>query len=93
MSKQSFRRKSIFFALSIFATLLVSTPQSQANTLCSNGTVSKSSGRGTCSWNGGIAGGAPSKQKSGGFGYSDPFGSTSKSSRICTYIDRSKGRC
>ena len=33
---------------------------SHGQTLCSDGTLSSSSGSGTCSWHGGIAGGAPS---------------------------------
>ena len=62
-----------------------------AGTFCADGTYSSSTGKGTCSWHGGILGGAPSKQngygstkKSYGSSLNDPcglnsYGSTSKS--------------
>ncbi len=45
-----------------------------AGTYCADGTYSYSSGKGTCSWHGGIMGGAPSKKKSYGSSLNDPYG-------------------
>ena len=47
-----------------------------AGTYCSDGTYSSSSGKGTCSWHGGILGGAPSKSNSYGSTKSKSYGST-----------------
>ena len=38
--------------------LLTTIVSSSANTLCNDGTFSQSTGKGTCSWHGGIAGGS-----------------------------------
>ena len=100
-------REIIFVVGFLILNLLM--PPSSADTLCSDGTVSKSSGSGTCSWHGGIAGNTTKKntgfgyndpyssssKKNTGFGYNDPYSSTtrSKSSLSCSYIDRSRGRC
>jgi hypothetical protein len=64
----------------LLASLTFSVGQASANTLCNNGTISKSSGRGTCSWNGGIAGGT-SSNRNNGYGYSDPWGSSSSTKK------------
>ena len=47
-----------------------------AGTYCADGTYSYSSGKGTCSWHGGIMGGAPSKKKSYGSSLNDPWSSS-----------------
>ena len=48
-----------------------------AGTYCADGTYSYSSGSGTCSWHGGIMGGAPSTKKSYGSSLNDPWSSNS----------------
>ena len=48
-----------------------------AGTYCADGTYSYSSGSGTCSWHGGIMGGAPSSKKSYGSSLNDPWSSNS----------------
>jgi hypothetical protein len=56
---------------SIFTSIL----PANAGTFCADGTYSSSFGSGTCSWHGGILGGAPSKTKSYGSTLnSDPYG-------------------
>ena len=100
------RKYLIVFAM-VVSSVVVPTHGANANTLCNDGTISRSSGQGACSWHGGIAGnsrnnGFGSSSRNNGFGYSDPwgsssrnngFGSSSSNNRFCSYIDRSKGRC
>lgn len=56
--------KPLLYAIAVCAALgsvwALGTADATAQTLCSDGTLSPSSGSGTCSWHGGIAGGAPS---------------------------------
>ena len=140
MKKIGFKR-ILVIAFSLMLSSLISIPNAKAAyTLCNDGTISFSSGSGTCSWHGGIAGGSsrsrsyndpfgtssrsnsyndpfgsssrnksyndpfgtssrsnsyndPFGTSSKGFGYKDPWGKSSGFSGICTYIDRSKGRC
>ena len=77
-------------------------PQASGYTLCNDGTISMSRGSGTCSWHGGIAGN--SKSRNNGFsdpygstsrnkGFSDPYGSSFNNRGLCSYLDRSRGRC
>jgi hypothetical protein len=74
----------LILTVGVISSIFVFVPQSNADTLCNNGTLSKSSGRGTCSWNGGIAGGS-SSSKNNSFGYSDPWGSSSSSKKNSSY--------
>jgi hypothetical protein len=95
--------RKVILALALVVSTMSFISPANAGTLCADGYYSLSSGSGTCSWHGGIAGGAPSRSKS--YGYSDPYGSTSKkksygynnpygsSMSNCSYIDRSWGRC
>ena len=53
-----------------------------AGTYCADGTYSYSSGSGTCSWHGGIMGGAPSSKKSYGSSLNDPWSSNSYGSSL-----------
>lgn len=55
-------------AAGIIAGSLVAAPSAQAGSWCNNGTYSSNSGRGTCSWNGGVNNSFPS--------YSDPGSSS-----------------
>ena len=56
-----------------------------AGTYCADGTYSYSSGSGTCSWHGGIMGGAPSSKKSYGSSLNDPWSSNSYGSTKKSY--------
>ena len=59
----------------ITGSTFVSIVPANAGTYCADGTYSSSFGSGTCSWHGGILGGAPSKTKSYGSTLnSDPYG-------------------
>ena len=121
MRNRKLKIRSTLVTFGFLTSLFISIPQANANfpanTLCNNGTISKSSGRGTCSWNGGIAGNGSSRNNGldpygtssrsnkidpyriDPYGTSsrsnkvDPFGTSSRSKTICSYIDRSKGRC
>ena len=66
------RKVILAFALVVSSISFIS--PASAGTLCADGYYSLSSGSGTCSWHGGIAGGAPSKKKS--YSYEDPWGSS-----------------
>ena len=66
--------RKILLAIALVVSTLGFIEPANANTLCADGTISFSSGRGACSWHGGIAGGAPSRSKS--YGYNDPYGSS-----------------
>lgn len=87
------KKRCISIVLVLIASLFISNPHASSNSLCNDGSISKSSGRGTCSWHGGIAGGSSSSRNNSGFGNSDPWGSTSRNSLFCSSIDRNKGRC
>ena len=85
--------RSVSFGLTFLAILVtgLSAPAS-AGTFCADGTYSASSGKGTCSWHGGILGGAPSKQngygsttKSYGSSLNDPYGLNSYGSTKKSY--------
>ena len=59
----------------LFTLSLHSGVSANAGTYCADGSYSYSSGRGTCSWHGGILGGAPSRTKSYGSTLNnDPYG-------------------
>jgi hypothetical protein len=76
-------RVKTFSALLILsgASLILFVPQASAGTYCADGTYSYSSGKGTCSWHGGISGGAPSSKKSYGSSLNDPYGLNSYSNK------------
>ena len=80
--------RKVLLAIALIFSSMSFIPSANAGTLCADGYYSLSSGSGTCSWHGGIAGGAPSRSKS--YGYNDPWGSSMSK---CSYIDRSWGRC
>lgn len=66
------RKVVLAFALVVSSLSFIS--PANAGTLCADGYYSLSSGSGTCSWHGGIAGGAPSRNKS--YGSTDSWGSS-----------------
>ena len=80
MRSQVLKKIAAILLYVFFTAFITSSHSALGNTLCNNGTISKSSGRGTCSWNGGIAGGS-SSSKSNGSGYKDPWGSSSSSKK------------
>jgi len=67
-------------AIGILAGSLVSIAPASADSLCNNGTYSSNSGRGTCSWNGGVNKSFPSYSDPGSSSYNrnNGFGSSSK---------------
>ena len=68
-------KRLILITLMITGSTFVSIVPANAGTYCADGTYSSSFGSGTCSWHGGILGGAPSKTKSYGSTLnSDPYG-------------------
>ena len=68
-------KKFVLIALVAFGSVCTSLVPAHAGTYCADGTYSASSGSGTCSWHGGILGGAPSKSKSYGSTLNnDPYG-------------------
>ena len=81
MNLKSFAR-NVSIGITAFAILLTGlATTASAGTFCADGTYSSSTGKGTCSWHGGILGGAPSKQngygsttKSYGSSLNDPYG-------------------
>ena len=77
MESKNIRVRGTIAFLSLLLTLPMASPQATANTLCADGTISRSTGSGTCSWHGGIAGGSSPSKKNNGFGVSDPWGTTS----------------
>lgn len=74
-------KKRLFIAAAIgfLASSLVSVAPASADSLCNNGTFSSNSGRGTCSWNGGVNKSYPSYSDPGSSSYNrnNGFGSTS----------------
>ena len=84
-------KRVLFVVLFLMTTSFLGITSASAGEFCADGTWSNSSGKGTCSWHGGILGNTTTKKPST---YSDPWGTTkNKSNGFCTYIDRSKGRC
>jgi hypothetical protein len=130
-------KRVLLVILFLMTTSFLGITSASAGEFCADGTWSNSSGRGTCSWHGGILGNTTTKKPStysdpwgtktkvdpfgtttkkpstysdpwgtktkvDPFGtttkkpstYSDPWGTTkNQSNGICTYINRSKGRC
>jgi hypothetical protein len=78
-------KKTMLVAVLSVLFINVSLVNATAGTFCSDGTYSYSSGRGTCSWHGGIMGGAPSSKKSYGSGLNDPWSSNSYGSSKKSY--------
>jgi hypothetical protein len=74
-------KKKLFIAaaMGFLASSLVSVAPASADSLCNNGTYSSNSGRGTCSWNGGVNKSFPSYSDPGSSSYNrnNGLGSTS----------------
>jgi len=79
--------KKKFFAavaMGVLASSLVSIAPASAGSMCNNGSYSSNSGRGTCSWNGGVDRsyssysdyGSSSYNRNNGYGSSSSFGSS-----------------
>jgi hypothetical protein len=73
------KRILVAIAMGFLASSLVSVAPASAGSWCNNGTYSSNSGRGTCSWNGGVNKGFPSYSDPGSssFKRNNGFGSTS----------------
>ena len=68
-------KRFMLITLVVCGSIFTSILPANAGTFCADGTYSSSFGSGTCSWHGGILGGAPSKTKSYGSTLnSDPYG-------------------
>lgn len=75
-------KRSLLILISGLVLSLVVPVSANADSLCNNGTFSSNSGRGTCSWNGGVNKGYPSYSDPGSSSYNrnngfGGFGSTS----------------
>ena len=71
-------KRFMLITLVVSGSIFTSILPANAGTFCADGTYSSSFGSGTCSWHGGILGGAPSKKKSYGSTLdSDPWGTSS----------------
>lgn len=80
----------------MFSTSLVVVQPANAGQLCADGWYSTSSGSGSCSWHGGIAGGSGSKintYKAPAPVYKSPSIGNSGITGFCSAMDRNKGRC
>jgi len=64
-------KRLLTVALFLIASSIATTSPASAGQFCADGTWSNSSGRGTCSWHGGILGNTPKKNT-----YSDPWGTS-----------------
>ena len=89
-------KKRLFIALvtGFLASSLVSIAPASADSLCNNGTFSSNSGRGTCSWNGGVNKSYPSYSDPGSSSYkrNNGFGTTSTWGNTPSYgTSRSNG--
>lgn len=87
----------------IFGTSFVAIQTADAGQYCADGWYSQSSGSGSCSWHGGIAGGSGSKintykapapvYKAPAPVYKSPSIGNSGITGFCSAMDRNKGRC
>jgi hypothetical protein len=75
LTKGALMKRLILITLAVTGSIFTSILPASAGNYCADGTYSSSFGSGTCSWHGGILGGAPSKTKSYGSTLnSDPYG-------------------
>jgi hypothetical protein len=87
----------------MFGTSLVAIQPADAGQYCADGWYSQSTGSGSCSWHGGIAGGSSSKvntykaptpaYKAPTPIYTSPSTVKTKITGFCSALDRNKGRC
>ena len=88
------KRLFIAVAMGFLASSLVSVAPASAGSVCNNGTYSSNSGRGTCSYNGGVNKGFPSYSDPGSSSYkrNNGFGTTSTWGNTPSYgTSRSNG--
>ena len=84
-------QRVLFIAFFLVGTTFAVIPAANAGEFCADGTWSNSSGKGTCSWHGGILGNTTKKKTNtyhdpwGTSVNNDPFGTTKKKSN--TYTD------
>ena len=92
-----------FLSILIIGSAFFQIQPASAGQYCADGWYSQSSGSGSCSWHGGIAGGSSSKSnsyKAPAPTYKAPSSIYPTPSKInfgirgfCSVLDRSKGRC
>jgi hypothetical protein len=96
-------KRLLFVMALMFGTSLVAIQPADAGQYCADGWYSTSSGSGSCSWHGGIAGGSNSKintykqpapvYKAPAPVYKSPSLGNSGITGFCSALDRNKGRC
>ena len=92
-----------FLSILIIGAAFFQIQPASAGQYCADGWYSQSSGRGSCSWHGGIAGGSSSRSnsykaptpayKAPSSIYPAPSKSKSGITGFCSVLDRNKGRC
>jgi len=92
-----------FLSILIIGAAFFQIQPASAGQYCADGWYSQSSGSGSCSWHGGIAGGSSSKSnpykapaptyKAPSSIYPTPSKSNSGITGFCSVLDRNKGRC
>lgn len=92
-----------FLSILIIGSAFLQIQPASAGQYCADGWYSQSSGSGSCSWHGGIAGGLSSKSnsykvpvpayKAPSSIYPTPSKSKSGITGFCSVLDRNKGRC
>jgi len=96
------KRLSLILIL-LFGASLIAVQPANAGQYCADGWYSQSSGSGSCSWHGGIAGGSNSKKntykapapvyKAPAPVYKAPSIGKTGITGFCSALDRNKGRC
>jgi len=91
-----FMKRLLLVLFLILGTSLVGVQSASAGQYCADGWYSQSSGSGSCSWHGGIAGGSGKKvdpYKAPAPVYKAPSTSKTGITGFCSVLDRNKGRC
>ena len=94
--KGDFMKRLLLIATLLLGTSLVAVQPANAGQLCADGWYSTSSGSGSCSWHGGIAGSSNSKvntYKAPAPVYKAPAVGKTGITGFCSALDRNKGRC
>ena len=89
-------KRLLLIATLLLGTSLVAVQPANAGQLCADGWYSTSSGSGSCSWHGGIAGSSNSKvntYKAPAPVYKAPAVGKTGITGFCSALDRNKGRC
>jgi hypothetical protein len=102
-TKGNFMKRLLLVLFLILGTSLVGVQSASAGQYCADGWYSQSSGSGSCSWHGGIAGGSGKKvdpykapapiYKAPAPIYKAPSIGKTGITGFCSVMDRNKGRC